>query len=153
MKNQISVLSLALLFLLTPLISGCSIQDRIERREDRLIGSWIIDRAFFYEDGNLFRDNLTNEFRGDVITFFPDFTLRYDAANGEIYDGVWAISALRDQEDGDPDVEFLIDADFFDFRGFVAFTWIGQVQRLGSRNFNVRLQERTGELLLRWDRL
>lgn len=148
MKN---FLPLALLFVL--FASGCSIQERIENREDRLIGSWELDRAFFYEDGNLFRDNITNEFRGDRITFFPDFTLLYEAGNGELFDGFWAISALRDQEDGDDDIEFLIDADFFNFQGQVAFSWIGQIQRLGNNNFNVRVQERTGELVLRWDKI
>lgn len=144
---------LLLLPLLIVLASGCSIQDRIENREDRLTGSWELDRAFFLEDGNLFRDNVTDDFRGDRVTFFSDFTLLYEAGNGEIFDGFWEISALREQEDGDSDVEFLIDADFFDLQGRVAFAWIGQIERLGSNNFNVRVQQRTGELVLRWDRI
>ncbi|MEM9836438.1 MAG: hypothetical protein AAF828_08045 [Bacteroidota bacterium] len=147
--------NLFLLFTLTSIffMSGCSLEQRIINREERLMGTWILDRAFFHEDGNLFRDNVTSDFRGDVVTFFPDFTLLYEAGNGEIFDGFWEISALRDQIDGDNDVEFLIDADFFAFNGQLAFSWVGQITRLGRNNFNVRVQERTGELVLKWDRI
>ena len=135
------------------LVSSCSIEQRIERREDRLIGTWALDRAFFWGDGALFRDNVTSDFRGDIVTFFGDFTLLYEAGNGEVFDGVWTISALRDLGDDGDDVEFLIDADFFDEAGFVAFQWIGTIERLGRNNFNVRVQERNGELVLKWDRI
>ncbi|MEL6274919.1 MAG: hypothetical protein AAFU03_07445, partial [Bacteroidota bacterium] len=63
------------------------------------------------------------------------------------------ISALRDVGDDGDDVEFLIDADFFDENGFLAFQWIGTIERLGRNNFNVRVQERDGELVLKWDRI
>lgn len=147
MKNFLFLAVLTTIFL-----SGCSIQDRIERREDRLMGTWALDRAFFWGDGALFRDNVTNDFRGDVITFSPDFTLFYEAGNGEIFDGVWGISALRDNFNDNDDVDFLIDADFFDVNGNFAFQWIGQIERLGRNNFNVRIQERNGELVMKWDR-
>ena len=134
------------------LLTTCSIEDRIENREDRLIGTWIIERASFMGDNALFGDNVTDEFRGDLITFYSDYTLFYEPADGSIFDGNWSISALRDRGDDDDEVEFLLDADFFDPDGRLSFHWIGTIDRLGRDNFNLTLSERTGELRLRWDR-
>jgi hypothetical protein len=138
------------LLLLFLLFASCSIEQRIERREDRLVGTWQIDKASFKEDDELFADNITDEFRGDRITFFPDFSLRYDAGTGELFDGVWRISALREFDDND--LEFAIDADFFDPGGRIAFQWIGIVDRLTDNNFNVDLSERNGRLRIKWDK-
>lgn len=145
MKN---LLFFALGFLF--LASGCSIEDRIERREDRLLGTWVIDRASFDEDGALFNNNITDEFEGDRITFLPNNTLEYVTGNGTVFRGTWFIDALRDLDD---DVEFTIDADFFDFNGFLAFRWIGTIQRLNNNNFNLNVSEVDGTLRLRWDKL
>ena len=136
------------LFLLTVL--SCSIEDRIERREDRLLGTWQIDKASFKDDDDLFGDNVTNEFRGDRVTFFPDYTLLYEAGNGQLFDGFWVINAIRDLDD---DTEFTLDADFFDLRGRPAFQWLGTLNRLNGNRLNVTVFERGGVLQLRWDKL
>lgn len=146
MKTRYLFLTLTALFFAT----GCSIEDRIERREDRLLGTWVIDRASFDEDGALFNDNITDEFRGDRITFFPDNTLEYVTGNGAVFQGPWFIDALRDL---DEDLEFTIDADFFDANGFLAFRWVGTIQRLTENNFNLNVSEVDGTLRLRWDKL
>lgn len=145
MKNFL-FLAFGLLFL----TSGCSIEDRIERREDRLLGTWIIDRASFDEDGALFNNNITDEFEGDRVTFLPNNTLEYVTGNGTVFRGTWFIDALRDLDD---DVEFTVDADFFDFNGFLAFRWVGTIQRLTNNNFNLNVAEVDGTLRLRWDKL
>ncbi|MEM1357911.1 MAG: hypothetical protein AAGF89_06925 [Bacteroidota bacterium] len=129
---------------------GCSIQDRVERREERLIGTWVIDRAVFDEDGALFNNNITSDFRGDRLTFFPDGTVEYLDDNGELFVGPWFIDALRDL---DNDVEFTLDADFFDRFGFLAFRWTGTIQRLNQNNFNLNVAEVDGTLRMRWDKL
>jgi hypothetical protein len=145
MKKLLPILALAMLF-----ISSCSIEERIIRREDRLTGTWIVERAFFNWDGALFRDNITNEFRGDRVTFFPDYSLEYVSGTGEVFQGVWFIDAFRDRED---DLEFTIDADFFDARGSLAFRWVGEITLLTQNNFNVNIAERNGILRIRWDKL
>ncbi|SEQ89931.1 hypothetical protein [Neolewinella agarilytica] len=145
MKNLYILLAFSLM-----VTSGCSISDRIERREERLLGTWVIDRATFDEDGALFNNNLTDEFRNDRITFFPDGTLEYVAGNGEVFAGPWFIDALRDLDD---DLEFTLDADFFDNRGFLAFRWVGTISRLTENNFNINISEVDGTLRLRWDKL
>ena len=132
------------------LSTGCSIGDRIERREDRLQGTWVIDKATFDEDGALFNNNITDEFRNDRITFLPDGTVEYAAGNGEFFVGTWFIDALRDLDD---DLEFTLDADFFDNRGFLAFRWVGTISRLTENNFNINISEVDGTLRLRWDKL
>ncbi|THH40337.1 hypothetical protein [Neolewinella litorea] len=131
-------------------MSACSIEERIERREDRLTGSWQIERATFKGNNALFRDNITEEFLGDRVTFYPDYTLVYDSGGGEFYDGYWAINVLRERDEG---IEFTFDADFFDFRGRPAFQWIGTIEKLNRNRFKVTVYERRGILQLRWEKL
>lgn len=139
---------LALLFL-----PGCSLEERVERREDRLVGTWVIDRARFDEPGDLFRDNLDDEFRGDVLTFFADGSVFYEDRDGFDFDGLWRITAVREQVDGERDVEFFLDAEFFRASGNFAFAWIGVITKLTNNNFNLTVQEPGGSLILRLDRL
>lgn len=146
MKNLLIVSLFAALFF----ASGCSIEDRIQRREDRLLGTWVIDRAVFDEDGALFNSNITDEFAGDRVTFFPDNSVEYVTGNGQVFVGTWFIDALRDLDD---DLEFTIDADFFDAGGFLAFRWVGTISRLTENNFNLSVSEIDGTLRLRWDKL
>ncbi len=76
--------------------TSCTIEDRLERKEDRLLGTWYFDRAFYKEDGDLFRDNVINEFEGDLITFFDDYTALYeDYSLNAAFDGGWEMFADR----------------------------------------------------------
>jgi len=131
------------------LLTGCSIEDRIERREDRLLGTWEIQRAVFDEDGALFNDNITEDFAGDRVTFLRGGRLEYVTGNGQFFEGTWFIDALRDLDD---DLEFTIDADFFDGRR-LAFRWVGTISRLTRNDFNLNVSEVDGTLRMKWDKL
>jgi len=134
------------------IFSSCTTEDLIERREDRLIGSWEIDRARYDDDGfNFNTDNVINEYRGDELTFFEDGSLEYIEDDGEFYTGTWYIDAIRGQGD-DGSTLFTLDADFYDVDGFLVFRWLGDIDRLTYRNFNISISDRDGELRLRWDK-
>ena len=137
-------------FLLLVLLSNCSLQDRISTFEERLEGTWVIDRAVFDEDGDLFNNNLTDDFRGDELTFFRDGTVEYFDADGRILSGPWFIDSFRDLDD---DTEFVLDADFFTDSGVLAFRWSGTIQRLTNNNFNLNVAEVDGTLRLKWDKI
>lgn len=145
MKYLYAIFAFGLLF-----ATGCSLEDRIERREDRLLGTWVLDRATFDEDGALFNSNVTDEFAGDRITFLRNGQVEYLTGDGRFFVGTWFIDALRDLDD---DTEFTLDADFFDNRGFLAFRWVGTINRLTRNNFNINVAEVDGVLRLRWDKL
>jgi hypothetical protein len=132
------------------LASGCGIDSKLDRREDRLLGTWEIEKATFDEDGALFNNNVTNNFRGDRITFFRNGQLEYLTGDGRFFVGTWFIDALRDLDD---DLEFTLDADFFDPGGFLAFRWLGTIDRLTNNNFNINISEVDGTLRLKWDKL
>lgn len=131
------------------LATGCSIEDRIERREDRLLGTWVIQKATFDEDGALFNDNVTRDFAGDRVTFLRGGRVEYVTGDGRFFDGTWFIDALRDLDD---DLEFTIDADFFDGPR-LAFRWIGTISRLTQNDFNISVSEVDGTLRMKWDKL
>ena len=141
----------AILLLGLFLITSCSTEELIERREDRLIGTWEIDRARYDEDGFSFSDNIINEYRGDELTFFSNGFLEYIEDNGEVFTGTWYIDALRGRGEDD-ETEVTLDADFYDVNDNLVFRWLGDIQRLTYRNFNINISDRGGELRLRWDK-
>ncbi len=132
------------------LASGCGIDSKLDRREDRLLGTWEIEKATFDEDGALFNNNVTNDFRGDRITFFRNGQLEYLTGDGRFFVGTWFIDALRDLDD---DLEFTLDADFFDPGGFLAFRWLGTIDRLTNNNYNNDVADVDGTVRVKWDKL
>ena len=145
--------SFLLLFLSVLIFSNCTLEDRLERREDRIVGTWIFDRAHFDEDGDLFCDNVIDDFRGDRVTFFPNFTVTYDDANGNFFEGEWLMSAIRNTGDDEDDVEFLLDVDFFDINDLPSFTWIATVTRLNQNRLHLHVQERSGRFIFKFRRV
>ena len=131
-------------------LPSCTVQDQLLNREDRLEGTWVIDRAVFDEDGALFNDNVIDDFRGDEVTFFNDGTVEYFSGDGRFFSGPWFIDAQRDLSD---DVEYTLDADFFLDSGVLAFRWSGTIQRLTNSDFNINIPEVDGTLRLRWDKV
>ena len=143
------LLCLSILFAFT----ACSLEERIERREDRLLGTWVIDKARFDEPNELFDDDVDDEFKGDLIDFYRDGTTNYESINNDFFTGFWRVVGLREEVDGERDVEFLLDAEFFFPDGTPAFTWVGRITRLGGEDLTLRIQEPTGELRLQLDRV
>ncbi len=140
MKN-----ALLICLLLAGLGTSCTIEDRLERREDRLLGTWYFDRAFYREDGALFRDNVINEFEGDVITFFDDYTALYEDYDlNAAFDGQWEIFADRAFYDGDDDVEFFLDMSFYDYVNNEDFAYYSRVTRHTRNRLNIRVNLRNG---------
>lgn len=141
------------LFLLLLFVSSCSLAERIERREDRLIGTWDMQRATFRYRGSVFFQNITDEFAGDRVRFFNNGALEYIAGNGEIFDGNWRISAIQTEDfDGDRDTDFILDAEFYDVGFGLAFAWTALIERLDNIRLKILIQEPDGELRLRWDK-
>ncbi|MEL6629693.1 MAG: hypothetical protein AAFQ92_29700 [Bacteroidota bacterium] len=138
-------------FLITLFITSCSLAERIERREDRLMGEWLLDRATFRNRGGIFFNDISDEFRRDEVEFLSDFSLVYRAGNGEVFDGAWRVSTVEPR--GDDGIEFILDAEFYDIDNELAFTWVALIERLDRRRLKILIQEPGGELRLRWDKL
>ncbi len=133
------------------LFSSCTIEDRIERREDRIIGVWEFDRVFYKDDRDLFRDNITHEYRNDIIEFYDNYEAVYeDFDAGIAYWGWWEITAIRDFED---DVEFLLDMEFFDDRDRLVISYLGRVNTLTRNRLNIEVQGRRGVYTFRLRRI
>lgn len=127
------------------LCTACSDEFFLERKEDRLIGVWEFEEAFFKEDGDVFRDNVYNEFRGDIIEFFPNYTANYeDASLRATFDGDWVLYVERDGYDDDEDREFFLDMTFYDFVNREEFTYFTSVNKLTNNNINLIAHTRSG---------
>ena len=135
------------------ILSTCSNEYRIERKEDRLIGSWIFESASFRENGALFRENLDAEFEGDIIDFYGDYTADFDDRRDKIiYPGNWELILNRADFDNDNDTEFYLDMDFFD-RGRPIMTYLCGVNNLGYERMNLRANTRGGIYFFRLRKL
>ena len=84
----------SLLFILFFLLvfSSCSKEYIIERKEDKIIGAWEIDKVFYKKDWALFRDDITHQFRHDIVEFFPNYEAIYDDYSlNAVFDGSWSL--------------------------------------------------------------
>lgn len=145
-----TILSVALLL---TVLSSCSLDYRIERKEDRLIGRWAFDRAFFKDNNAIFRDDIFYEFAGDIIEFYPNYEASYDdSSERRLYWGEWEIFAQRPNRDDD-DVEFFLDMYFYDERGFENFSYIGEVRRVTRNTLKIEAYDRFGEYTFRLRRV
>lgn len=143
------------LFLCFGLMSllACSVESQLERREDRILGTWVIDRARFDENGDLFSDNVDDAFKGDLLDFFADGTVNYESVDNALFLGAYRIVPWREDVNGEGDLEFVLDAEFYFPDGTLAFAWVGGIDRLGNNDFNLSISEPTGVLRLRLDRV
>ncbi len=126
-------------------LSSCTDGWRLDNKEDRLAGEWMIDEAYFRENGDLFREDVTRDFRGDRIEFFRDYTAVYDDySSRNFYEGEWELFLERDYYDDGDDVEFFLDLFFYDRDGRIAFSWNGEVTLLTYEKLNLRVNDRAG---------
>ncbi len=146
------------LFLIVTLFIGCSNEARLIRKENKLIGAWEFDKAFYKRDGALFRDNIFNEFAGDIIEFFPNYEAIYDDASARaIFDGWWEIILDEDtyftEEGSDSDIEFFLDMCFDDFVVNEEFCYFGSICRLSKNRLVIEARDRRGEYTFKLYRL
>ena len=136
---------LLLPLLLLSLLSGCTDEYRIERKEDRLVGDWVFEKAFYRESGDIFRENLLEEYEGDILSFYRDYTCEYDDRdNRQYFPGDWELFLDHNYFDDEDDIEFFLDVIFYDRDGRVGFSWNAQVTLLTHERMNLRVPERSG---------
>ena len=145
---------LPLFVLLAILMTSCSKEAIIHRKEDRLIGAWEFEKVFYKGDHALFRDNITHEYANDIIHFYPDYTATYDDASlRSIFDGEWALIVDEDYYDGDHDLEFFVDAIFYDFINGEDFTMFGSIDRLNRNKMRLEASDYRGTYTFKLRRL
>jgi hypothetical protein len=112
---------------------SCSEEELIERREDKIIGSWRFEKAYFTGNNALFRDNISHLVKDDVITFYHDYSASYDDAGQRIQiNGDWlVVLETYTDPDGAENIYFL-DALFYgdnpedDFGFYAEIIWLSQ---------------------------
>lgn len=134
---------------LVVLASACSEEYLLERKEDKLIGTWEFEKAFYQADNALFRDNITGEYQDDIIEFYGDYTAIYvDNSLNAVFPGDWRIILDKDyyQTDngGASDIEFFIDAVFFDGLAGEDFEFFGSIDRLNKDRLQFEARDRRG---------
>ncbi len=126
-----------LIFGLALLLGSCSKEYQIRHKEDRIIGAWEFEKVFYKKDHALFRDDITHEYRHDIVEFFPDYTAIYD----DYY------------YDEGSDLEFFIDAVFYDFVNGEDFKLFGSIDRLNRQKLHLEAHDRRGKFTFKLRRL
>lgn len=136
------------------LASGCSEQYWLERKEDKLIGTWEFEKAFYKADNALFRDNITNEYADDIIEFYGDYTADYiDYSLNTTFPGDWEIILDKDyyytEDGGSLNNEYFIDAVFYDGLAGEDFEFFGSIDRLNNNRLQFEARDRRGTYTFR----
>ncbi len=135
-------------------VNSCSIDDRLDRKADKLIGVWVIDKVIYDKYGSLFNKKVTREYRNDEFEFLPDGRVYYfdDDINYE-FEGNWDVVAERSRDlEGDNQYEFYIEMHFYDPVYKDAFGYYGYISRLTRNRFHFHVSDRSGELEFRFQR-
>ncbi len=131
-------------FLAILLLWGCSNDFLLDRKEDRLIGAWEFERAWFKEDGDLFRDNINAEFDGDVVEFFPNGRALYDDYSlRAVFEGEWELYLDR-FDDNESDAEFFLDMFFYDYINNADFSYFTNAITLTNNRMTLIADTRSG---------
>lgn len=136
--------------------SSCSKEAIIRRKEDKLIGAWQFEKAFYKKDGAIFRDNVIREYANDVIEFYPDYTASYDDYSlRSIFQGDWSLIVDEDDafDHSSTDLEFFVDAVFFDFLNREDFFIFGSIDKLNRNKLNLESSDRYGSYTFKLERL
>jgi len=145
---------IALIILSLGFLFSCSTEEMIERRETKLEGKWRIVKAKFDHDRRLFNEDVLDDFKADLLEFFPDYTLFYDQySNKKRYYGNWFIEADK-YFDGEEDVtDFYIVIDLFDADDnfLESFEW--KINNLTKNKLNVEEYVDNGFYIFRLEKI
>lgn len=133
---------------------SCTIEQRLDRKEDKLIGVWTIDKVIYDKYGSIFKKKVTRQYRHDVFEFLPNNRVYYfdDDINFE-FEGSWDIVAERSfDHEGDEEFEFYIEMHFYDPIHRDAFGYYGYISRLSRNKFHFHVSDGGGELEFRFRR-
>lgn len=131
-------------------LTACSNEALLERKEDRILGAWEFDRVTYKEDGRLFRDDVTRDFRGDIIEFYRDYSAVYeDASLRVVFDGFWELNLDRFADGDEEDVEFFLDMSFYDFVNQEEFSYFCNATTLTRNRMTLVASNRAGTFTFR----
>ncbi len=149
MKNLAFVLCFAVLYT----VFSCSIDDAVDRREDKLIGAWQIHKVIHDKYGGLFKKKVTRDYEYDEFEFLPNHTVFYYDDIGVEFEGNWeVVPERRYDHDGDKEIEFYIEMFFYDPVYKDVFGYYGYISRLSRQNFTFHVSDGNGELEFRFTR-
>ncbi|MDX1478116.1 MAG: hypothetical protein R3301_10465 [Saprospiraceae bacterium] len=132
------------------MLPACSIDYYFDRKEEKIIGAWEFEKVTYKKDSALFSDNITHEYRNDILEFFGDYTAIYDDFSlGAVFDGEWSL--IYDQDDEGH--EFFVDAMFFDFLAGEDFALFGSIDRLDKRVLRLEAYDNYGKFVFKLRRL
>lgn len=136
------------------LCTACSDDTRLQRKEDKLLGFWQFEKATFKEDGAIFRDNITDDFGGDVIEFYDDYVAIYDDISAStLFYGDWELILEREGFDGENDVDFFLDMRFYDDFDRLAFDYFASVTKLTDNTLEITATNPSGRFIFKLKRI
>ncbi|GAA5034305.1 hypothetical protein GCM10011506_27540 [Marivirga lumbricoides] len=133
------------------LVFSCSDEEILDRKEDKITGTWYFDKAFYKTDHALFRTNVIEDYAGDFITFYPDYTAIYeDRSLNAVFDGDWSLFLDR-YDDGEK--IFTMEMIFYDYVNRSDFVYFGEMTRISRNNITLKVRDDRGEYTFKLDKL
>jgi hypothetical protein len=134
--------------------SSCSEEFLLERKEDKLIGTWEFEKVTYKSDGKLFSDNITDEYRNDIIEFYDDYTAIYDDYSlSTAYPGDWLVRLDHDYSSDGSSTEYFVDVLFYGMMQGEDFGIFGSIDRLGKYKLHLEATDRRGTYVFKLRRL
>lgn len=136
------------------IISACTDRARLERRAERIEGSWYFHRAFYKADLALFRENIIEEYEGDQVIFYEDgFAEYYDASLDAYFEGEWFLTLHKTRTSDGNERIYTLDMEFFDYIQREPFSFYSNATRIGFDNLNLEIYDDYGFYTFKLNRI
>ena len=117
------------------LLSSCTDDAILNRKERRITGTWKFERVTFRQDWEIFPDNVLGFYEDDRITFHQDYTATYDDdSQRALFEGDWSIYLERDVDD---DRTIFVDMQFYDHVNDEIFSYFAEITFLTHRKMKM----------------
>jgi hypothetical protein len=150
MKNALLILSSILLIG----TMSCSEEEMIQRREDKIMGTWKFDKAFFLGNNALFRDNITHRYEDDILTFYTDYTCTWDDVGQQYsFEGDWFVNLEVYTDPNGAENIYFLDALFYGEVPEEDFGFYAEVEWLTQNSMTISFFDVDGEYTYKLTRL
>lgn len=144
---------IAFILMITIFVTSCTDRGRLERREDRIEGTWYFDRAFYKDDDAIFRKNIFDDYRGDEITFYEDgYADYYDASLDAYFSGEWFLTLHTTQFHDGRERIYTLDMAFEDHIHRQRFFYYSTATKIGLRNMTLEVYDDFGVYTFKLDK-
>ncbi|MDH5609449.1 MAG: hypothetical protein OEY56_08215 [Cyclobacteriaceae bacterium] len=117
---------------------SCTDEGAIRRKENRAVGIWTFDKVTYKSKSALFGRDVTDLYRGDLITFYADNCAAYDDFDlNETFMGNWGVYGDYEYTGSGDEPVYYLDMSFYDPVADEVFGYYAEIRLLSHHKMKL----------------